>query len=485
MALPGVSVSEKDGGLGVSQQASRTIAIVGTCSLGTANACYKFSSKDDIVDTLGHGPLVEALVLMLSVAGGPVIGSKVAASNAGSVGTVTLTGSGVDPGFGTTGTPLAGYDILVEITTGGAVGTAKFKISFDGGDTYSEILATAASLTKNVAETGLTLTFAAGTYVLGDVYSATATPPTYGSSDLSTALDNLKTSGYDFEGVYVVGTVGGADDATKVTNHVALATAVGTKITAWKTANFHKFFVLECPEVADAAWTVAAVSGFEDSSQSWVAGTTERYDAVEKKQFERHAGAVFAARVAQIPRQRDPGRVRDGKLLGGIVSLNRDEAKTEGLNDLRIVTLRTHLNRTGFFVTKGWTMAALSSDFGRIGYRRVMNHCLTATHYKLQEEILDEFEVYPADSGVSPGEAGAPGTLLEEYVRTLESRVNAYLKTQLVETGEVSSVSFQVTNRTENVLSSNTIKYKVEMLPKGYAETITGEASFSNPALTL
>ncbi len=77
-------------------------------------------------------------------------------------------------GLSWTGSPAGDYDVRVEITTGGALGAAVFRYSLDDGVTWAASGVTAAA-TYTVGATGLTMTFASGTYQLGDIYTATAT----------------------------------------------------------------------------------------------------------------------------------------------------------------------------------------------------------------------------------------------------------------------------------------------------------------------
>lgn len=87
-------------------------------------------------------------------------------------GTVVHTGTGVVPGMTVTGTPSVSpvngsISVLIYIVLGGAVATATFQYSTDGGATWSDTTDTAATVAIG---NGLTLHFAAGTYVLGDTY---------------------------------------------------------------------------------------------------------------------------------------------------------------------------------------------------------------------------------------------------------------------------------------------------------------------------
>jgi hypothetical protein len=87
-----------------------------------------------------------------------------------------------------TGTPTGAWDLKIEILTSGALGTAVFRFSTDGGTTWSANITTTAStgineLTDTAADslvgfngaTGLTATFASHSYTDGDIFTSKAT----------------------------------------------------------------------------------------------------------------------------------------------------------------------------------------------------------------------------------------------------------------------------------------------------------------------
>lgn len=472
MALPGVNVTLQDFALGLVEPADHAQAVVGTAASGTANAVVAISDLKTLKSTFGSGPLVEAAAHALVIAGGPIYCCKVAASNNGSNGTVTRTGTGVDPGAGVSGTPLDDYSVVVKMILGGARGTATFKISFDGGDNYSEEYVTAATVTTWATETGLTITFTTGSnYVAGDLYSWTATGPTYSSSDLATALDNLNASAYSFEFVHIVGTVGGADDAAKVTNIAALAAAVDTKLTAWATSFRYAFAILQVPTVADAALNVAGVTGFASTRQMWVAGDVEMVSAVTARKIRRNASLTIAARLGAINLQRSPACPADGT-LPGVVSLYRDERTTEALDTLRITTLRTFDSAaSGFYVTNGRMMAAAGSDYTFVQNRRVMDRGATVARRALIPLVNADLRVDSTTGFIDELEAVA-----------IETKVARALEADLVASGRASAVEVLV-KRDDNILSTQTLNVLVRIIPKAYSRFIELDIGFENPAL--
>src|SRR5688572_16866562 len=164
ISIPNATQSIVDGGLAVVPAANDGVSVkVGTSTTGTVGFhSYAGSDTDTVGTDLGQGPLPDATVKNLVHSGGKqTIALKMAASTAGSSSAVTQSGAG--PAVTLTGTPDDYYLGIVEITLGGARGTATFRYSLDGGDTYSDDILTAATY---VLPNGITLNFAVGTYVL-------------------------------------------------------------------------------------------------------------------------------------------------------------------------------------------------------------------------------------------------------------------------------------------------------------------------------
>lgn len=89
--------------------------------------------------------------------------------NAASLTAVASSGAN-QPAVTLTGAATESVSLLIKITLGGAVGTATFSWSPNGGISWTTGVLTAASVV--LTGTGLTADFAAGTYTLNNVYSA-------------------------------------------------------------------------------------------------------------------------------------------------------------------------------------------------------------------------------------------------------------------------------------------------------------------------
>lgn len=473
MALPDVTITVSDGALGLAETSGNLHAKLGLSSGGTANTVYSFGDIAVAKATLLAGPLLEDVAFHLATAGGPVLAVPVTPSNAGTIGSVTLTGTGVTPGASATGTPRDKYDVVVKIIAGGAVATASFQVSFDGGVTFSPTTATAASITTYVASTGLTLTFAAGTYVANDLYKFSTVAPTYSSSDLNTAIDALLADARDVAFIHVVGTTGGADDAAKITSFVALCTAVATKMATAETAKRWEFAIMEAPEITEGAWAASATwNAFASTRISPALGRVTIQSQVSSRQTTRSLGTPYAARLASIPVQEHPGKAARGP-LPGIVSMSRDERSTPGGDAARFTTARTFPRRHGYYLTNGRTAASAGSDFVKIMNRRVIDKACRSADSALFQFLNVDLRVNADD-----------GTIFEADARNIEAAVDAALTADLVATGNASSVS-SVVNRSSNVLSTETIPVTIRIVPKGYASFITADVGLLNPALQV
>jgi hypothetical protein len=165
MALGDSNVTPVPGG-GQQRQAAasavRNVILLGVCTAGTPNEPVKPSSLTGISAGLGSGPLAE-LAGLLFRPGQQLWCVPVTPSAVGGVTAVTQVGTG----SGALAVSIAPHKaIKVKCETGGALATATFQFSLDGGVTYgAPVLSTSTSFVYRVPGTFTTLTFAAATYV--------------------------------------------------------------------------------------------------------------------------------------------------------------------------------------------------------------------------------------------------------------------------------------------------------------------------------
>ncbi|MFH2064985.1 MAG: DUF2586 domain-containing protein [Pseudomonadota bacterium] len=167
-----------DGVSGLSPGGVEGAAIVcGVCSLGTPGQAYLLGKSSDLTAILGVGPLVDRLRDIFATGGqNPiVIAVPVAGLSAGYITPVVHTGTG--PDAATSGTPADNADVVLQIVLGGALETATYQLSEDGGATFGETATTTANGQIAIGSTGVTLTLADDVQVADDEYAFTIRTP--------------------------------------------------------------------------------------------------------------------------------------------------------------------------------------------------------------------------------------------------------------------------------------------------------------------
>ncbi len=148
------------------------VLIVGCCSGGTVGKAHIVTQYTDLAETLGSGPLVDRLRDMIAQGGqNPrYYAVPIEGLSGGYITPVEQTGDG--PEAEVSGYYAANADVRVEILTGGALETATYRLSLDGGDTWGDETVTPANGQITAGETGTTLVLdQEDPMAAGDVYS--------------------------------------------------------------------------------------------------------------------------------------------------------------------------------------------------------------------------------------------------------------------------------------------------------------------------
>lgn len=450
--LSGVTMGVSDGGTGaISESNENLLACLGYCTLGTAGQVYSFSDPDDAATTLGDGPLARAVVNHLLYTGKtPVLAVPATSDVVGSL-TSPFAQTGTGPAVTSTSAPNDAYQLKVKITKGGTVGVAEFQYSLDGGDVWSPVVLTAS--TYPIPNTNVTAAFAAGTYVLNEVYSTTCVAPGYSTTNFGTAFDVLTASTYSPSLLHVVGVPA---------SHTAAATwavAVQTKVEAAATTKYKwmRAFV----EVSDSA-DADLISAFASVVAPRViacAGFEELLDPASLRIYKRPSAWPAVARAAKVKVQRHLGAVADGG-LDGIISLHRDERATEALNAQRFLVLKTLAGGVpGFFVEQPNSMAASGSDFASLHNGRVIDKACYYGYLAALPFTNEDWDL------------GADGRISEDSARAIESEVQQKIANALLSGGNATAVQV-VVNRTDDVLATGRVRMKLRVKPKAYSKFI-------------
>lgn len=144
--------------------------VVGVCSLGTMGKAYLISKHSDVKAMLDTGPLADSVQDMLATGGqNPIIVAVPAQGQVGGyISPVVQSGEG--PSATVSGYPAKNGDIVVHVTTSGALSSAKVKISFDGGQSFEDDQSAREQIVIGTGDdaTGATLLFASGAELVKD-----------------------------------------------------------------------------------------------------------------------------------------------------------------------------------------------------------------------------------------------------------------------------------------------------------------------------
>lgn len=364
--------------------------------------------------------------------------------------------------------PLDAYKVIVELITGGALGTATFRYSLDGGGNFSEQITVPGSGQYVIADTGVWLTFTT-TLVAGDTYTFATTTAGFTNAEVTVALTALRALSDQWGFCHVVGT------PSTAANAAALGAVVDAQLAAAETEFRFVFGIIECPQDEGDTAIKAAFAAFSSLRVSVGVGDFAHVSVISGRTTRRNAAWQAATRTAKVAVGTSIARVGDGALtqistIGG-VSLFRDEAVTPGLHDARFTTLRTYRGRPGYYITMGNIMAPPGSDFSRIQNRRVMDEACRITRAAELPFLNDDVRVDATTGFIDERDAAA-----------FEAIVNAQLTAGLVTPGDAVKATVKV-DRTVNLLSTSEQPVEVRIIPKAYLETIKTKMGFSNPAL--
>lgn len=480
-AIPSAQETVRDPGLGPSGTIVTTPVLIGECSLGDDNSVKAFSSIGALFDERGVGPVVEAAAAILATIGGPVIVVKGATSVAASNGSVTASGGG--PTVSLSGTALLDANIRVVITLGGALGVGKFKYCLDDYSgaadserTYSEDLLIPSGGTFAIPTLGITLTFASGTYVLAETYSATVNCAAMNATNLGAALDALGASTLGWRFVYVV-TSNNAGDAAA---HATLLATLQSKLSTFATAGKYRRGMMATNLTgADPTTALTSVVAARCLTAHGVTRVVSPLSFIGHAFPLAPAASSLAVRAAGCLPSTDLKRVRgdgikDGGPLPNVLKIFQDEGTTPtGLDDIKVSTLRTYQGRDGFYITQGRLKSGTGSDFTRWDRGIVMDIACEAAH-----EITTTW----IGMGIR---TNADGTIDERDAVRLEKEVNDRLADLLLNpqnaegtTGHVSDANYTI-NRSINIISTETIQGEVAIRPLAPASYIRTTLSFS------
>lgn len=222
------SVSRSAGGL---VSGSDSIAVI-SCAKQGRTTPLPFQGAAALVAEYANGDGVEFSARYLKRVKKPIWKVRVPVTTAGSIAQLRQTGSGTSV-VSTTGTPEKTFEALVRVENDGTIGTDGIKLRVAIGGRSDEV-ATAplnrlgTSTTFALANTGITLSFAAGTLKAGDEIYVAAHGPRASNADISAAVAALTALPQKFRAILVCGDFTEAQ-ASALLDDIATARAAGKR----------------------------------------------------------------------------------------------------------------------------------------------------------------------------------------------------------------------------------------------------------------
>lgn len=333
--------------------------------------------------------------------------------------------------------------------------------------------AAGAAATTTLPYTGIVLTFATGTYVLDETYTAAIVGPSCSESALMIAADALRSSGVAFGQVLInQPTADGA--ALRV-----IVDALGTKLAGWQGG---AETIFENAIVAGPLGTTgdAGIQANDNDVKAAMLGHVDRgilvahgdnYQAGHKVggSHRRSPAIVVAARLATKSLSKDPGYGAFGPLEGA--NLNSPDGVTKARNEATATVKMGGSTGPGFtvlttksgspYVVHGVTRAGPTSRFVHVGVLRATYRAATVLFFALQA-----YENW--DPLLAPN-----GTMRNSDADTVESALNEVLgEGVLREPNQHLSDAFTAVDRTEVIANTNDFTVDATLQMKGQAENI-------------
>ena len=479
MVTPAQTITIRDPGLGLVEPAANAVLLLGVCSASRQNEFAAVNSIADLASGWGDGPLVQDGARILSEPGRPQL--YVCQVTGGVVGTnsaVTQTGGG--PVVTLTGAPNDTYDGRVEVMAGGALGVGKFRYTLDrqtlttGPDaptpTWSPTITIPSGGTYLIPNTGVTLNFASGTYVLATTYDFTCTEPYYNGTNLSDAFTSVFLQKQRrWRLAHLAGNAGTASAAATI------ASAFGTHMATAQTNFRYVRGFLDTGSKDTTSNLATSFGSFVDPRVGPYYGQIVRSSLKPFVGFStpRRSGlAELTARAASQMISTNLLRVASGALTG-VKYIAQDEYANPVVDDLRITSLRTWPGRPGFYINQARLASQIGSDFAYTHNGFIMDVACATVVNAQQSWAGKSFRLTSA------------GTLDPLDAEDLRQDVLKQLRAQLTEPlnaegkrGHVSAINYRV-DLTNNVLVTSQILTEVSMRPLGYARDFVTQLGFA------
>lgn len=498
-----ITIVDNGGAGAINVAAPSVVAIFGVSSAGTKDTPISTRSASTLASTFGYGPLTE-LGAMLIAQGATVIATKVEQSGAGTYANLTQTDAGTSVPSVTLNGTVGAFDtyfvkivLLSNATVGDPNATVKLKVSLDAGRTYgpTQVLnVSAAPSSLVIPNTGITVSFAAGTLKNGNEIAFATYEPYASMGNVNNAIEALKNSAYAISGWGSMIVNGAAKDNQSY--NTADCATLQNKLDSLATSQLFERCFVNVRDAAngwgggiaetDAQYTsalVAASLGHNAKRVTACAGFYNVPSAIANvmagtPRYRRPCSWPIQARKSTVAAQVLSSRVKDGPLSMVIVDstndptdgfVYHDERVEPGLDAAGYATLWTRLQQgSGFFVRSENLFSPIGSDFDLFAIGQCFdNFCNTLVKYFTAK--IDDFV-----------RTNKNGTIYENDAQALESGALSTVSAAMQ--GQYQPANTTITiDRTYNVMSNKKCKVSGVFGQLGYIREFVLIVQLQNP----
>ncbi len=410
-----------------------------------------FDKYTDIRGKLGTGPLTREIEDFFACGGqkSKAFAKVLTPDIPGTVSSVTSETAG-DHTATASGNPTDAYDIVVEIVSGGALGSAVAKYSYDGGNSWSEKITVPSDGVLALGITGVSITISGtGDLTTGDKFTLTTTAPQASTSVVLEAISEVLDSYRgQFEFLVIVG-----PSAASFWTSVDLLMAE-----EWNRHNpifalLEASLINESSVASDIANLTASAQTFSSRYVMITAAQAEMKNVLGES-LERPLAGSAAGILSKGKVSDSIGVLRDdfGKIRPATKIL--PEALTESdlrlLNDARFTVPRKYEGYPGFFFNNGNLMSPPGDPFDSVEKIRVAAKMMRLMRIAALRNLhLD------ADSTGSGSFGGVAGLeyLRQELLRAVQP---------MFDNGELYKCEPEILSPPEDVFLDKTVRVNVK-----------------------
>lgn len=188
------------------------------------------------------------------------------------------------------------------------------------------------------------------------------------------------------------------------------------------------------------------------------------------------AVGLALGRLANIPVQRNIGRVKDGDLGIAAAYLTGQStlidaltpAQQDQVHDKGFIFMRKYPAKNGYFFNDDPTATASTDDYNSIARGRAIDKAITIANTVYTDELLDDLDV------------DENGFIDAAVVKDYQGKIKRAIDAQMTIRDEISGARVFIDPK-QNVLANNKVNVNLFIRPKFYSKEIAVTLGFENP----